>query len=118
MRLMTEFQGGTLSPASAAGPQGSERMFHVEQLSAEVPDAARRLFGDRIELAIAYWSSLVSEGQALWLSLTWPRGLEELLKAKARLWAIISTGIVVLVLAYTAVRFPTEAWKVVLVGMS
>ncbi|WP_018160012.1 16S rRNA (guanine(527)-N(7))-methyltransferase RsmG [Smaragdicoccus niigatensis] len=38
-------------------------MFHVEQRTAEVPEAAVRLFGDRLDLAVAYWESLVSEGQ-------------------------------------------------------
>src|SRR5262249_4309379 len=32
--------------------------------------------------------SLVSEGPALWITLTWPRGLESLLKAKALLWSV------------------------------
>ena len=60
--------------------------------------------------------SLASEGSALWLALTWPRGLESLLKAKAWLWSLISTGIVTLVLGYTVFLYPAEAWKVVLVG--
>jgi hypothetical protein len=34
--------------------------------------------------------SLASEGAALWIALTWPRGLESLLKAKAWLWSLIS----------------------------
>ncbi len=61
--------------------------------------------------------SLASEGSALWLALTWPRGLESLLKAKAWLWSLISTGIVILILGYTVFMFPAEAWKVVLVGV-
>ncbi|MBE7209921.1 MAG: CPBP family intramembrane metalloprotease, partial [Gluconacetobacter diazotrophicus] len=61
--------------------------------------------------------SLASEGSALWLALTWPRGLESLLKAKAWLWSLISTGIVVVVLAYAGYLFPADAWKVALVGM-
>ena len=61
--------------------------------------------------------SLASEGSALWLSLTWPRGLESLLKAKAWLWSLISTGLVVLVLAYSIYLYPAEAWKVALVGV-
>ena len=60
--------------------------------------------------------SLASEGQALWISLTWPRGLESLLKAKAWLWSLISSGVVALVLLYAAFVFPHEAWKIVLVG--
>ncbi len=61
--------------------------------------------------------SLASEGSALWLALTWPRGLESLLKAKAWLWSLISTGLVTLILAYAVFLFPAEAWKVGLVGV-
>ncbi|MGA2419283.1 MAG: CPBP family glutamic-type intramembrane protease [Candidatus Acidiferrum sp.] len=61
--------------------------------------------------------SLASEGSALWIALTWPRGLESLLKAKAWLWALISTGIVALVLCYAAFLFPEEIWKIGLVGI-
>jgi membrane protease YdiL (CAAX protease family) len=61
--------------------------------------------------------SLASEGQALWLALTWPRGLEGILKAKARLWTLIATGMVTLILAFTMFRFPQDAWKVLLVGI-
>jgi membrane protease YdiL (CAAX protease family) len=61
--------------------------------------------------------SLASEGQALWLALTWPRGIESILKAKARLWMLIATGMVALILAYTIYRFPQDAWKVLLVGI-
>ena len=61
--------------------------------------------------------SLASEGPALWLSLTWPRGLENLLKAKAWLWSMISAGVVTLILAYTVFLFPAEVWKVTLVGV-
>lgn len=61
--------------------------------------------------------SLASEGMALWLAQTWPRGLEELMKAKARLWFLIASGLVMLVLIFTLVRFPTDWWKVVLIGI-
>lgn len=59
--------------------------------------------------------SLASEGPALWLAQTWPRGLEELMKAKARLWFVIATALVTLVLAVPVVLFPFEAWKVLLI---
>lgn len=62
--------------------------------------------------------SLSSEGTALWIALTWPRGLESLLKAKAWLWSMISTSLVVLVLCYTAYVFPHEIWKIVIVGIA
>jgi membrane protease YdiL (CAAX protease family) len=61
--------------------------------------------------------SLASEGSALWISLTWPRGLESLLKAKAWLWSLIASGIVSLVLGYAAFLFPESLWKIVLVGV-
>jgi membrane protease YdiL (CAAX protease family) len=61
--------------------------------------------------------SLSSEGTALWIALTWPRGLESLLKAKAWLWSMISTGLVALVLGYAALRFPDSIWKILLVGI-
>ena len=60
--------------------------------------------------------SLASEGDALWIALTWPRGLESLLKAKAWLWSMISSGLVALVLCYSAFLFPAEIWKIALVG--
>jgi membrane protease YdiL (CAAX protease family) len=61
--------------------------------------------------------SLASEGAALWIALTWPRGLESLLKAKAWLWSLISTGVVSLVLIYAAFLYPDNLWKIVLVGI-
>ena len=60
--------------------------------------------------------SLSSEGTALWIALTWPRGLESLLKAKAWLWSMISSGMVALVLCYAAFLFPANIWKIALVG--
>ena len=61
--------------------------------------------------------SLASEGQALWIALTWPRGLESLLKAKAWLWSMISTVLVGLVLCYAAFLFPANTWQILLVGV-
>lgn len=62
--------------------------------------------------------SLQSEGSALWIALTWPRGLESLLKAKAWLWSLISCGPVALVLVYAAYLFPAEIWKIALVAVA
>jgi membrane protease YdiL (CAAX protease family) len=59
--------------------------------------------------------SLASEGTALWIAQTWPRGLEELMKAKARLWFIIATSLVTLVFIYALVRFPGDWWKILLI---
>jgi len=61
--------------------------------------------------------SLASEGPALWLAQTWPRGLEELMKAKARLWFLIATVLVLPVLAFAIVRFPGDSWRVLLIGV-
>jgi membrane protease YdiL (CAAX protease family) len=89
--------------------QGAENSWHY--LS-----GAALIFGTYF-LWILGPRSLASEGQALWLALTWPRGLEELMKAKARLWFLIATTMVMLVLAYTTMRFPDDAWKVLLVAI-
>ena len=62
--------------------------------------------------------SLASEGQALWIPLTWPRGLESLLKAKAWLWSLIASAVVLLVLLYAAFLFPADAWRIALVGVA
>ena len=62
--------------------------------------------------------SLASEGTALWIALTWPRGLESLLKAKAWLWSMISTALVALILAYAVYVFPHEIWKIAIVGVA
>ena len=62
--------------------------------------------------------SLQSEGPALWIALTWPRGLESLLKAKAWLWSMISCGPVALVLLYAALLFPKDLWKIALVSVA
>ncbi len=61
--------------------------------------------------------SLTSEGSALWIALTWPRGLESLLKAKAWLWSMISTGMVALILGYAAVLYPAKIGAIALVGI-
>jgi membrane protease YdiL (CAAX protease family) len=60
--------------------------------------------------------SLASEGPALWVSLTWPHGLESLLRAKAWLWTLISTALVAAVLIFAACLFPAASWKIALVG--
>ncbi len=47
----------------------------------------------------------------------WPRGMEDLLKAKAWLWSLISLGVVTLVLCYAAILYPAETWKILPVGV-
>lgn len=60
--------------------------------------------------------SLSSEGSALWIALTWPRGLESLLKAKAWLWSLLSSAMVGIVLIYAAFLYPAEIWKIAIAG--
>ncbi len=61
--------------------------------------------------------SLHSDGSALWLALTWPHGLESLLRAKARLWAWLSCIVVGLVLGWAALLFPAAIGPIALVGL-
>ena len=61
--------------------------------------------------------SLISEGAALWLPLTWPRGLEPLLKAKARLWWAIACGLVFIILLVDAIMFPADIWRIMLIAV-
>ena len=61
--------------------------------------------------------SLASEGAALWIAMTWPRGLESLMKAKARLWSLITTAIVAPVFGYAAWRYPENGWTIALVAI-
>lgn len=61
--------------------------------------------------------SLTSEGSALWIALTWPRGLENVLKAKAWLWSMIASGLVLAVLLAGCWFFPQDAWKIALVAV-
>jgi membrane protease YdiL (CAAX protease family) len=60
--------------------------------------------------------SLMSEGAALWLTHTWPRGLESLFEAKARLWWILASLPVAALMALTVLWFPDAALKVALVA--
>jgi membrane protease YdiL (CAAX protease family) len=60
--------------------------------------------------------SLSSEGTALWIALTWPRGLESLLKAKAWLWSVLSSAMVSIVLIYAAFLYPRDVWKIAIAG--
>lgn len=62
--------------------------------------------------------SLQSEGNALWIAQTWPKSLESLLKAKAKLWFCVSTLLVFALLILTLVLFPEQAWKILLLGIA
>ena len=101
---------------------GGFQLFNMRGLLSQAQGAWNYLCGAAILFGTYFlWilgpKSLASEGPALWIALTWPRGLESLLKAKAWLWSMFSTGIVVVVLLYAAWLFPHDAWKVVLVGV-
>jgi membrane protease YdiL (CAAX protease family) len=61
--------------------------------------------------------SLISEGPALWIALTWPRGMESLLKAKARLWGLLASGPVGLGLLLAAMLYPGAWWCVALIAV-
>ncbi len=65
------------------------------------------LFGTYFLLTLGP-QSLASEGTALWIAQTWPRGLESLLKAKAKLWSGLATLVVGCALAYAAWSDPKD----------
>ena len=99
----------------------SVQIFNLRSLLKHADGAWNYLCGTGILFGTYFlWilgpKSLSSEGSALWIALTWPKGLEGLLKAKAWLWSMISSGIVAIVLCYAAILFPSEIWKILLVG--
>jgi membrane protease YdiL (CAAX protease family) len=107
-----------LIPVTVAGIQ----VFNLRGILSHAQGAWNYLCGVGILFGTYFlWvlgpKSLSSEGTALWIALTWPRGLESLLKAKAWLWSLISSGLVVLVLCYAVYLFPAEIWKIALVGV-
>ncbi len=107
-----------LIPLTVAGFQ----MFNLRGILSQANGAWNYLSGAAIFFGTYFlWilgpKSLASEGQALWIALTWPRGLESLLKAKAWLWSVISSGLVFLVLAWTAFLFPSQIPQIALVGL-
>jgi membrane protease YdiL (CAAX protease family) len=61
--------------------------------------------------------SLASEGPALWIALTWPRDLETLLKAKAKLWAAVASTFVGAALVYCAAHYPADVGSILVVGL-
>ena len=70
--------------------------------------AGALLFGTYF-LGVLGPKSLASEGPALWLALTWPRGLESLLLAKARLWTLLASVVVGSILLYAAWQAPADS---------
>jgi membrane protease YdiL (CAAX protease family) len=107
-----------LIPLTVAGFQA----FNLRGVLANAQGAWNYLCGAAILFGTYFlWvlgpKSLASEGAALWISMTWPRGLENLLKAKAWLWSLLSSALVALVLCYAAYLFPREIWKIALAGV-
>ena len=107
-----------LIPISVAGVQ----VFNLRGILMHAQSAWNYLCGVAIFFGTYFlWilgpKSLQSEGTALWIALTWPRGLENLLKAKAWLWSMLSTGLVAIVLGYAAFVFPADMGKIALVGV-
>jgi membrane protease YdiL (CAAX protease family) len=107
-----------LIPASVAVFQ----LFNLRSLFEHAADSWNYLVGTAIFFGTFFlWvlgpKSLASEGSALWLALTWPRGLESILKAKARLWSLIASTLVAPVLLAACWYFPHDSWKVALVAI-
>ena len=108
-----------LIPLTVAGYQAFNMRFFAQH-AAEAWNylcGAAILFGTYF-LWVLGPKSLASEGSALWIALTWPRGLESLLKAKAWLWTLISSGLVAIILVIGCVLFPREIWKIALVAIA
>lgn len=107
-----------LIPLTVAGFQ----VFNMRGILSQAQGAWNYLCGAGILFGTYFlWvlgpKSLSSEGTALWIALTWPRGLESLLKAKAWLWSLISSAMVMLVLGYAVYLFPASIGQIALVGI-
>ncbi|MDF7825227.1 CPBP family intramembrane metalloprotease [Pontiellaceae bacterium B12227] len=107
-----------LVPLTIAGAQ----LFNLRRVLAHADNAWHTLSGTAVLFGTYFlWilgpKSLTSEGAALWIAQTWPRGMEDLLKAKARLWFMISSLVVGIILLFAAVRFPSDLWKLSLIAL-
>lgn len=107
-----------LIPVTIAGLQ----LFNLRAIVQHAGDSWYYLSGTAIFFGTYFlWilgpKSLTSEGGALWIALTWPRGLESVLKAKAWLWSTIASGLVVLVLLASCWFFPHDWWRIALVAV-
>jgi membrane protease YdiL (CAAX protease family) len=106
-----------LIPVTIAGFQ----LFNLRVILEHAQDSWNYLAGVAIFFGTYFlWvlgpKSLTSEGSALWIALTWPRGLESVLKAKAWLWSMIASGLVVAILLAGCWMFPQDSWKIALVA--
>ncbi len=107
-----------LIPITVAGFQ----LFNLRALLLHAGDSWNYLAGAAIFFGTYFlWvlgpKSLTSEGAALWIAMTWPRGLESMLKAKAWLWSMIASGLVAIVLLFACWLFPHAWWQIGLVGI-
>jgi membrane protease YdiL (CAAX protease family) len=107
-----------LIPLTIAGYQ----LFNMRALLMQASTGWNNLCGAGVLFGTYFlWvlgpKSLQSEGSALWISLTWPRGLESLLKAKAWLWALIATGIMGIILIIGGFMFPASIAQLALVAV-
>lgn len=98
------------------------QLFNLRGILKHADDSWNYLSGTAIFFGTFFlWvlgpKSLASEGPALWIALTWPRGLESVLKAKAWLWSMIASGLVILVLLAACWLFPQQWWKIALVAI-
>lgn len=108
-----------LIPVTVAGIQ----LINFRDVMAHAADSwnylcAAGIFFGTYFLWILGPKSLTSEGSALWIAMTWPRGLEAMLKAKAWLWSMIASILVGLVLLFAGWMFPGDAWKIALLGVA
>lgn len=60
--------------------------------------------------------ALGAEGEAFWIALTWPRGLEDLFKAKARLWTWLATALASPLFLFAVWRYPANILQIALVA--
>ncbi|GAA0320214.1 hypothetical protein GCM10009087_33160 [Sphingomonas oligophenolica] len=107
-----------LIPLTVAGFQ----LFNLRAIVSQAGNSWNYLSGAAIFFGTYFlWilgpKSLTSEGSALWIALTWPRGLESVLKAKAWLWSMIASGLVLAVLLAGCWLFPQDVWKIALVAI-
>lgn len=108
-----------LIPVSVAGLQ----LINLRNVMSHAADSwnylcAAAIFFGTYFLWVLGPKSLTSEGSALWIAMTWPRGLEAMLKAKAWLWSMIASALVGIVLLIACWMFPHQAWKIGLLGIA
>lgn len=107
-----------LIPLTFAGVQ----LFNLRPLLAAAASAWNTLCGTAILFGTYFLivlgpRSLASDGPALWLALTWPQGLEAMLRAKAWLWTAIATCVAGLVFLYAGILYP-PAWPQILLAFA